>query len=193
MARHRLDEAALAGRARTADEPAAVRIGVDPPYEAAKAILLDAVAAANRCRAVWNEAFGFSTVVGFPADLEAVEVLYTSLLVQGDTAMTAAEAAQRKGGRKRTKTFRQSFLLAYAHRLGDRLASASRRVSAEAPTLLPVLAARDVAVAARADRMFPDTVSTRVRGATDRAGWDHGTAAADRAATGPDRAALPDG
>ncbi|WP_236246285.1 DUF2786 domain-containing protein [Streptomyces sp. CC210A] len=192
MARHRLDEAALTDPARTSDEPAAVRIGVDPPYEAAKAILLDAVASANRCRAVWNEAFGFSTVVGFAADLEAVEVLYTSLLVQGDTAMTAAEAAQRKGGRKRTKTFRQSFLLAYAHRLGDRLASTSRRVSAEAPTLLPVLAARDVAVAARADRMFPETVSTRVRGATDRAGWDHGTAAADRAATGRHRGELPD-
>ncbi|WP_244375675.1 DUF2786 domain-containing protein [Streptomyces ficellus] len=183
MARHSLDEAALAARTHSADEPGALRIGVDAPYETAKAILLDAVASANRCRAVWNETFGFSTVVGFEPDLEVVELLYTSLLVQGTGAMTKAEAEQRKGGRKRTKTFRQSFLLAYAHRLGDRLAAASRRVADEEPTLLPVLAARDVAVTDRADRMFPETTTTRVRGATDEAGWRHGTAAADRART----------
>ncbi|MEU2181423.1 DUF2786 domain-containing protein [Streptomyces thermolilacinus] len=187
MARHSLDEAALAARAHggpAPDEPAAVRIGVEPPYETAKAILLDAVAGANRCRAVWNEDFAFSTVVGYEADLEAVELLYTSLLVQGQTAMARAEAAQRAGGRKRTKTFRQSFLLAYAQRLGDRLSATSRRVTAEEPTLLPVLAARDVAVTARTDRMFPGATTTRVRGATDREGWDHGRAAADRADTG---------
>ncbi|MDN3296130.1 DUF2786 domain-containing protein [Streptomyces ficellus] len=192
MARHSLDEAALAARTHSAEEPAAIRIGVDAPYETAKAILLDAVAAANRCRAVWNEAFGFSTVVGFEPDLEVVELLHTSLLVQGTGAMTKAEAEQRRGGRKRTKTFRQSFLLAYAHRLGDRLNATSRRVTAEEPTLLPVLAARDVAVTARADRMFPETTTTRVRGATDEAGWHHGTAAADRARTAhPDQGRLP--
>ncbi|ORT59054.1 DUF2786 domain-containing protein [Streptomyces sp. CB03238] len=197
MARHSLDEAALAARTHSAEEPAAIRIGVDAPYETAKAILLDAVASANRCRAVWNEAFGFSTVVGFEPDLEVVELLHTSLLVQGMGAMVKAEGEQRAGGRKRTKTFRQTFLLAYAHRLGDRLASTSRRVTAEEPTLLPVLAARDVAVTARADRMFPETTTTRVRGATDEAGWHHGTAAADRARTdhgrtdGPGRGRLP--
>ncbi|GGQ28644.1 DUF2786 domain-containing protein [Streptomyces roseolilacinus] len=187
MARHSLDEAALAARAHgglAPDEPAAARIGVEPPYETAKAILLDAVAGANRCRAVWNEEFGFSAVVGYEADLEAVELLYTSLLVQGQAAMARAEAAQRAGGRKRTKTFRQSFLLAYAQRLGDRLAATSRRITAGEPTLLPVLAARDVAVTARTDRMFPGATTTRVRGATDAAGWDHGRAAADRADTG---------
>ncbi|WP_010470372.1 DUF2786 domain-containing protein, partial [Streptomyces somaliensis] len=185
MARHSLDEAALAARGGPdPDGPAAVRIGVEPPYETAKAILLDAVAGANRCRAVWHEEFAFSAVVGYEADLEAVELLYTSLLVQGQAAMAKAEAAQRAGGRRRTKTFRQSFLLAYAQRLGDRLSAASRRITAGEPTLLPVLAAREVAVADRTDRMFPGTTTTRVRGAVDRAGWDHGRAAADRADTG---------
>ncbi|WP_079124991.1 DUF2786 domain-containing protein [Streptomyces lushanensis] len=187
MARHSIDEAVLADRTRRGDVPGACRIGVDAPYETAKAILLDAVASANRCRAVWNSAYGFSTVVGFDSDLEAVELLHTSLLVQGTTAMTRAEAAQRAGGRKRTKTFRQSFLMAYAHRLGERLAEATARTTHEATAdteggaLLPVLAARDVAVADRTDRMFPETVATRVRGATDAEGWHHGTSAADAA------------
>lgn len=209
MARHSIDEALLADRAHSADVPAACRIGVDAPYESAKAILLDAVASANRCQAVWNSGFGFSTVVGFEPDLEVVELLYTSLLVQGTGAMTRAEAAQRASGRKRTKTFRQSFLMAYAHRIGERLAATAEQATAEQVAadaaraasgepvgtragdpaltaggggrLLPVLAARDMAVTDRAERMFPETVRTRVRGVTDGEGWAHGRAAADRA------------
>ncbi|MET9955142.1 DUF2786 domain-containing protein [Streptomyces sp. NPDC006339] len=191
MARHSLDEATLAAGAPSPETPGAVRIGVDPPYEQAKAILLDAVATANHCRAVWNEGFGFSTVVGFEADLEPVELLYTSLLVQGTAAMTRAEAEQRAGGRKRTKSFRQSFLLAYANRLGARLASTSRRVAAEAPTLLPALASREVAVTARTDELFPETRTSRVRAAWDEAGWAHGTSAADRAGLRPPTPRLP--
>ncbi|MEU1554541.1 DUF2786 domain-containing protein [Streptomyces scabiei] len=195
MARHSIDEALLAARAHSEDTPGACRIGVEPPYETAKAVLLDAVARANRCEAVWNEALGFSTVVGFEADLEAVELLHTSLLVQATTAMTRAEAAQRRSGRKRTKTFRQSFLAAYAHRIGDRLAEVAEAQVAEAEAggvaahgagaaeqdLLPVLAARDVAVREQVGRMFPDTVTTRVRGVSDLAGWQQGAEAADRA------------
>ncbi|GAA1375427.1 DUF2786 domain-containing protein [Streptomyces beijiangensis] len=183
MARHSIDEARLSAHAHDPDAPTACRIGVDAPYETAKAILLDAVATANRCRAVWNGACSFSTVVGFEPDLEVTELLYTSLLVQGTAAMTRAEAGQRAGGRKRTKTFRQSFLMAYASRLGQRLTETTEQVTAaEADgSLLPVLAARDVAVEANADRMFPRTTTTRVRGATDYEGWEHGTAAADAA------------
>ncbi|MFJ6856759.1 DUF2786 domain-containing protein [Streptomyces werraensis] len=180
MARHSVDEALLAARAAVTEGPDAVRIGVDPPYEQAKAVLLDAVAAANHCRAVWNEAFGFSTVVGFAFDLEAVELLYTSLLVQATGAMTRAEAAQRAGGRKRTKTFRQSFLAAYAHRVGVRLAAAAAEVPV-GEDLLPVLASREVAVGERMDRLFPETTTTRLRGVSDAAGWEEGSRAADAA------------
>ncbi|MGW2669694.1 DUF2786 domain-containing protein [Streptomyces sp. NPDC001272] len=192
MARHTVDEALLAVRGGgPARVPGACRIGVEPPYEEAKAVLLDAVATANRCRAVWNSAFEFSTVVGFESDLEAVELLYTSLLVQGTAAMTRAEAAQRAGGRKRTKTFRQSFLLAYASRLGRRLAETAEHTAAETPDHLPALRARDVAVSSRADEMFPRTTTTRLRGATDHAGWEDGTAAADAAHMGGRRPSLP--
>lgn len=196
MARHSIDEALLAARTHSRETPGACRIGVEPPYESAKAILLDAVASANRCRAVWNDDLGFTTVVGFEPDLEAVELLFTSLLVQGTTAMTRAEAGQRAGGRKRTKTFRQAFLMGYAQRLGRRLADGAERVTAAADGgtdggdsrtgggLLPVLAARDVAVTETAGRMFPRTTTSRVRGVTDLDGWTHGTEAADRAHTG---------
>ncbi|WP_432080533.1 DUF2786 domain-containing protein [Streptomyces sp. WAC 04229] len=189
MARHSVDEALLSAHAPSPDAPGACRIGVEAPYEQAKAVLLDAVADANHCRAVWNEPLGFSTVVGFEADLEAVELLYTSLLVQAEAAMVKAEAAQRAGGRKRTKTFRQSFLAAYAHRAGTRLRAAAEAVTAEAGSagdvdLLPVLASREVAVTDRLERMFPETTTTRLRGAGDAAGWTEGTRAADHAEVG---------
>ncbi|MFJ6147965.1 DUF2786 domain-containing protein [Streptomyces anulatus] len=196
MARHSIDEALLAARTHSRETPGACRIGVEPPYESARAILLDAVASANRCRAVWNDDLGFTTVVGFEPDLEAVELLFTSLLVQGTAAMTRAEAGQRAGGRKRTKTFRQAFWMGYAQRLGRRLADGAERATAAADGaadggdggtgggLLPVLAARDVAVTDTAERMFPRTTTTRVRGVTDLDGWTHGTEAADRARTG---------
>ncbi|MGW4570085.1 DUF2786 domain-containing protein [Streptomyces tendae] len=197
MARHSVDEALLAAQAQGAatspDVPGACRIGVEPPYEQAKAVLLDAVADANHCRAVWNEPFGFSTVVGFEADLEAVELLYTSLLVQAEAAMTKAEAGQRAGGRKRTKTFRQSFLAAYAHRAGTRLRAAAEAATEAATTgaadatLLPVLASREVAVTDRVERMFPQTTTTRLRGTADAAGWTEGTRAADAARVGHHR------
>ncbi|MGW7256142.1 DUF2786 domain-containing protein [Streptomyces sp. NPDC054834] len=179
MARHSIDEALLAAGAPSADAPGACRIGVEPPYEQAKAVLLDAVATANHCRAVWNEPLAFSTVVGFEPDLEAVELLYTSLLVQATHAMTKAEAAQRAGGRKRTKTFRQSFLAAYAHRVGERLAAAAETQVTQ--DLLPVLATRETAVTDRLERLFPETTTTRLRGVSDAAGWSEGARAADRA------------
>ncbi|MFF4909834.1 DUF2786 domain-containing protein [Streptomyces sp. NPDC001260] len=178
-ARYSIDEALLAARAPAADTPGACRIGVEAPYEQAKAVLLDVVATANHCRAVWNERWGFSTVVGFEADLEVVELLYTSLLVQATHAMTTAESAQRAGGRKRTKTFRQSFLAAYAHRMGIRLAAAAETQVTD--DLLPVLASREVAVTAHTDRMFPSTTTTRMRGVSDAQGWTEGAEAADRA------------
>ncbi|NYV76373.1 DUF2786 domain-containing protein, partial [Streptomyces sp. UH6] len=200
MARHSIDEALLAsggpggGGGPASGGPGAVRIGVEPPYEQAKAVLLDAVARANNCQAVWNEPFCFSTVVGYEAELEAVEMLYTSLLVQATSAMTRAEAEMRKGGakgggRRRTKTFRQSFLAAYAHRMGARLAEAAEHQIAEAKAggggeVLPVLASREAAVRAETDRLFPRTTTTRLRGVTDEEGWNRGREAADRARMG---------
>ncbi|WP_308461228.1 DUF2786 domain-containing protein [Streptomyces sp. Ru73] len=185
MARYRVSEALLAGAA-AADGPAALRIGIDGPYESTKALLLDAVADANRCRAVWSPEAAFTTLVGFPPDLDAAELLYTSLLVQATTAMQrAADQHHTRGKSRRTKDFRQSFLAGYASRIRDRLTDAAGRVTAEAaeetPDLLPVLAARDLAVEERTGALFPETTAVRMRGIRDADGLHQGMAAADRA------------
>ncbi|MFI9205412.1 DUF2786 domain-containing protein [Streptomyces sp. NPDC053048] len=184
MARHSVDEALLAVEAgASAEGPGACRIGIEGPYESAKALLLDAVASANHCQAVWSGEYGFSTVVGFDADLELVELLYTSLLVQATAAMRrAADDHHARGRSRRTRDFRESFLIAYAGRIGDRLSAAVREVAAEEarPEVLPVLAARDVEVGETAGRLFPETTSHRLKG-RDAEGWEQGRQAADAA------------
>ncbi len=186
MARHSIDEALLAAKQDTRAKPGGRRIGVDNPYEVAKASLLDVVADANRARAVWSKALGFTTVIGFESDLDAVELLYTSLLVQATSAMMRAGSRQDRLGRSRTRAFRQSFLASFAIRIGERLRAATAQASAQAVAetgadrLLPVLAARTDSVRETTEAMFPDIVSQSVT-ATDGEGWASGRAAADLA------------
>ncbi|WP_322747324.1 MULTISPECIES: DUF2786 domain-containing protein [unclassified Frankia] len=186
MARHSIDYALLAAETGSRDEPTGRRVGVDNPYETPKALLLDKVATANRCRAVWTKDLGFATVLGFESDLDGVELLYTSLLVQATTAMTREGSRQDRYGRSRTRSFRQSFLTAFAVRIGERLQGATDKAGAEAVAergrdrLLPVLAAREDTVREATETMFPGVVSRPVT-ANDREGWSSGRAAAELA------------
>jgi hypothetical protein len=188
MARHSIDAAMLAATAPDdTQKPSGRRIGIDNPYEASKASLLQAVAQANRCRAVWSKEFGFSTVVGFEPDLNAVETLFTSLLIQAIRAMTSAGSRTDKYGRSRTRAFRQSFLTAYAARIGERLlevtGAQTQAASAEPEgrNLLPVLASRDRAVDDVLTEMFPRIVQNKRSSVSDAEGWHSGRGAADQA------------
>jgi len=199
MAKYSIDHALLAAEAGRKDNPASRRLPVDNPYEGPKAQLLAEVAKANRCRAVWYKNLGMSAVIGFPADLDAVELLFTSLLVQANAAMLRAGAKRDRYGRSRTRAFRQSFLMSYAIRIGERLAGATgdaeRQVAAEVPgrNLLPVLAARHQAVDDAVDEMFGDGVSYHRSGrVSDSEGWYSGRAAADTAALHGHREVTPE-
>jgi len=185
MARHAIDEAMVGGAEGFDDTPGGVRLPVDDPYARAKSILLAEVAAANRCSAVWSESLGVSTVFGYESDLEFVEMLYTSLLVQATSAMVAAGSQVDVYGRSRTRSFRHAFLLAYATRVGHRLREAEAASQAAAAAhygeaLLPVLADRLAAVEAARDTAFPGAVKRPVS-VTNAAGWAAGRAAADLA------------
>ncbi len=198
MARHSIDQALLArseppGRAAA---PIARRVGVDRPYEAPKASLLDAVAGANRCRTVWSKHLGFSTVVGFEADLRATETLYLSLLVQATHAMTGHGSRATVGGRSRTRSFRQSFLLAYSHRIGQRLRAAvdaevdqagaaasggTRAHRGPGTDLVAVLADRGREVDDAVEALFPELQERSLGSVNDAEGWAAGTYAAENA------------
>jgi hypothetical protein len=187
MTRHAIDAALLAGRSGGSGErPVMVRLPVDAPYVDAKCLLLQTVADAGRCRAVAMTALGLSTVVGFADDVAAVELLFTSLLLQAQTAL--AEAARRApaGTVVRSQAFRSAFLQAYTNRIGERLREINDAVFAaadpgQAEAFLPVLRSRADRVDEVIDEHFGTLTSSRVRGGYDPAGWASGTVAADHA------------
>lgn len=185
MDRHAIDRAMVAAAGRgTAGAPEGRTVTIDAPYAREKYLLLAATARANRSRAVYSRHEGIATVVGFPEDQETIELLYTSLLLQATSTMLA------NGDRPATRTrrYRQSFLVAFASRVGERLADADATVVAEADRdhaggVLPVLASRMEEVEAHVARAFPRLQNRRVV-VRDAVGWGHGTDAAERADLG---------
>lgn len=197
MARHSIDAALLAASQPTSGSgPGASRLGVDNPYDSLKVRLLSAVALANHCRVVWSKELGFVTLIGHREDRQAVETLFTSLLVQATTAMTQHGSRTDVRGRSRTTAFRRSFLAAFATRIGERLEEATAEevqtvvteMDDHAPSsgqeLVPLIERREAAVDAAVDEMFPTLKTSRGPTITDAEGWDSGTAAADRASLG---------
>lgn len=198
MARHSIDQAMLAASSERLpdDGPTARRVGIDRPYETPKVLLLDVVAKANRCRTVWSESLGFVTVIGFPTDLQASETIFTSLLLQSTRAMTRHGSRTTRGGQSRTRSFRQSFLTAFAHRIGQRLSGVTEEETASARAreggaetraagpgrdLVHVLAERATEVDATVDELFPQMVHRSAGSANDHEGWWAGVQAADSA------------
>ncbi|GAA1084991.1 DUF2786 domain-containing protein [Nocardiopsis metallicus] len=189
MVRHSIDYAALEAEQGTVTEVGGRRLPLDAPYEDLKAMLLDIVAQANHCRAVWHKHLGMCTVMGFPNDVNMVELLFTSLLVQATTAMRRAGTVRDSGGRSRTRSFRTSFLLAFNERIGERLAESAGAEERKAvdeyaragTDLLPVLASRETKVEEAVAEAFPELESAQVRRVSSWRGWSAGRSAADAA------------
>lgn len=182
MNRHAFERALLDSDVGTRQVAGSARFWLDNPYLEAKSHLVSAIARANRCRSVFYPAVGLVALVGEEMDLQITELLATSLLVQATRAMVAEGSHTTRGGTSRTRSFRRSFLFAYAARIGERLkeAGASAHDPASDPRLLPVLAARSKAVEEAYETLFADAKQKRIS-VNNGAGWHAGRAAADRA------------
>ena len=164
------------------------RVWLEDPYLQAKALLLANVAGANRCRAVVDREFGFSTLVGHPGDLDATDLLFTSLLVQATRRITMLGNDPTYAQRSRKPSYRRSFLMGYAGRIGFRLREANEAATAAADEalgnrLLPVLASREEKLDAVVGGLFGELKKLKYS-LTDVAGWAAGAAAADEAELG---------
>lgn len=182
MTRYSIDHALLAGaggaRAGGREQPVSRRLLIHDPYAKGKSALLAQVARTNRCRSIWFSDAGFSVVLGFPTDLALTDLLFTSLVAQCSTAMQVASRDVRQ-----PRSFRESFTMAFALRIGERLeeaasASVAEAVAERGADLLPVLASRDAEVEDAFDVAFPNRRSSNYR-ISDGRGWNAGRAAAD--------------
>ncbi|MDX8034104.1 DUF2786 domain-containing protein [Lentzea sp. BCCO 10_0856] len=189
MNRHALERAML-----DADLPALAtsrRMWLDKSYFKEKSQLVHVVATAFRSRAVAYDGFGFIALVGDEVDLEGVELLSTSLLVQATRAMVAVGGKSGKGSEARSRPFRKSFLVAFASRISERLTDTPDEVVSD-ERLLPVLADRKKAVDTLFEEMFTRTRTSRVT-VRSAAGWGAGRAAADAADIGTGRKTVTSG
>jgi hypothetical protein len=191
MNRHAFERAVLDADKQVKQTAASIRLWLDAPYVDAKSHLVHAIAGANRCRSVLYPHFGFVALVGESMDLEITELLVTSLLVQATRAMVAEGSQTTRSGTSRTRSFRQSFLISYARRIGERLGEAGAQAHdpVEDERLLPVLAERSQVVEETFEKMFTN-LTHKSATVTNGAGWEAGRAAADRANITVDRQAV---
>ncbi|MEY2473496.1 MAG: hypothetical protein QOK28_2825 [Actinomycetota bacterium] len=184
ITRYSIDQAVAQQRRAAGAKPALRRLHIEGPYISPKATLLSAVGRANNVEVVYN-ASGRASLVGFDTDLDTVELLFASLLVQATAAMFRVP---RDEVGDRVKAFRHAFLFAFAQRIGQRLAQARAAATEQAASehgasLVPLMDARRVAVEQMMRDEFPNTRTTR-SSVSHYGGYSAGASAADRADIG---------
>jgi len=134
IAKYGVDAALLAESDPQRDPVGDRVIDIPAPYATEKCTLLSEVATELRCRAVRRLRRGsagkeFSMhLFGHAADLERVEVLFTSLLVQASFAL----AGHRIPGHQHVAAYRRSWLIGFARAVGQRLRAAEQRAAQQA-------------------------------------------------------------
>ncbi|WDZ86202.1 DUF2786 domain-containing protein [Micromonospora cathayae] len=186
IARYGVDRALLAARDPATDPVGDRVVDVVAPYARDKVDLLASVADPLRCRCVRRrQGNGFAVhLFGFSSDLERVELLFTSLLVQAahGLAGTPVPSGTHPGA------YRRSWLAGFARVVGERLRAAEADAVAGAtgpgaPSVALVLVDRSERVRQRLAEVYPElrTAAPRRLAGT---GYSSGVAAGRRADLG---------
>lgn len=159
IAKYGVDRALLAAERPETDIVGDRRVVVSAPYALDKSSLLTTIASAMRCRSVRTRQRASCTIhlFGFDSDLERVELLYTSLLVQASFGLAAAPVPSFES----PAAFRRTWLIGFAQAIGHRLREAERQAEASAtsatgPSVALVLADRRQIVDRRVSEQYPE-------------------------------------
>ena len=148
IAKYGVDRALLAAAAPETDTVGDLVIDMPAPYAVDKCSMLAGVADALRCQSVRREARtatsrgrGFAMhLFGFASDLERVDLLFTSLLVQAGQALAAAPLPSLES----PAAYRRSWLAGYTIAIVARLRAAEKQAAEAADA--PSSAGRSVAL-----------------------------------------------
>ncbi len=153
IAKYGVDQALLAATDPAADPVGDRMVTVDPPYARDKAALLAAVATPLRCRVVHLGRQGAtrSHLFGHAADLERVELLFTSLLVQAAHGLAGTVVPWGE----HPAAYRRSWLAGYTQAIQARLWQAEQSAAAAEPGAELVLVDRTDLVERRRDETYP--------------------------------------
>lgn len=137
MAKFGIEEHMLAAKLHKDEKPIRIEIEISNPYGTDKKILLNEIGKALGTMPIWHArrpgigenrsvGAGEMIIIGFESDLERVEILYTSLLLQAFSEMAKTEIPY---GSKPVR-FRKSFLTAFASTVSKRIQEAEERARA---------------------------------------------------------------
>ena len=180
IAKYGVDQAMLAAEDPSRDPVGDRVVPLDAPYALDKAGLLAAVAVPLRCRVVRKTSGGVRVhLFGHAADLERVELLFTSLLVQAAHGLAAVPVP----AHEHPAAFRRSWLAGFAHAIGVRLREAERAAEQAAPGSALVLVHRSDLVERRMAEAYP-ILRTASRRRLAGGGLEQGYAAGQAASLG---------
>lgn len=177
IARHAIDAALLqADGTEHKGKPTIRKYETQNPYGKAKGGLLTGIAQAYNCRVIMHGRDKSFTVVGFESDLAAVDMLYTSLLIQGNHAVLSATDSG--------KSFRAAFWYGFARRVSIRMKEQRRTAEAETTGAALVLRDRSAEVDSHVSDLFPNLRAGTRANVRNAAGWSAGDAAGRNANIG---------
>jgi hypothetical protein len=190
IAKYGVDRALLAATSPEVDPLADRRIMIYPPYALDKAGLFVHVASPLRCRTVRRKqptSIGYAYAMhlfGFTSDLDRVELIYTSLLVQASMGLAATPVPEWDS----PAAFRRTWLAGFAYAVGQRLRLAEERAAAvtpspDGPSVALVLADRGERVERRVEQEYPHLRPAQARRLVG-SGMEHGYEAGQRADLG---------
>jgi hypothetical protein len=189
MAKYGIDRALLAATRPETDKPGDRIIDIENPWARVQAHLLCGLAAAMRCQAVMLPTTSGGSRIhlfGFQSDLERVDVLHTSILLQMFNGLRHAEVP---AWSRSVRAYRRSWLLGFASTVIARVKDAERSAVSEAPapaaggkTAVVAIADRNLVIGANLKAAYPKTRSTRVT--YSGSGYSQGSAAGQRANIG---------
>ena len=189
MAKYGVEQAMLNDANPSSDAPADRKIVLDNPWAMERVRLINRIALALGCQLIHlgRDGSGPSRrvhIFGYASDLQRVELLYTSLLLQMNSGLAAQSVPRGQGAR----AWRRSWLLGFISRVGDRIQQAERgaREEASAETTATgrsaalVLADRKAVVERAYQQAYPrarKSGNTTMAGNGYGAGWAAGSRA----------------
>ncbi len=202
MTRYSIDHAMLESVDGDRSSLAEIVIAIARPYVAQKALLVCEVARQMGCRGVRfipppGSASEDVHVVGYPVDLELVEALVTSLLVQLTGSMLRAQPPS--GSSSGSAAWRRSFIAGFVSEVSERLEAQRAAVVDEvassagegARSVALVLADRDRTVDEEFSRRHPFVRVSRISAGRSRHGHESGRSAGAAADLGRRGQQLP--
>lgn len=172
MAKYGIDQALLASTKPVHDKPGNRMVTIDNPYGMVKSNLFHQIATAVGCSTVRLTGGAVKVhVFGFQSDLERLDVLYTSVLLQMASQLRRARPATAYQARH-IRAWRRSWMLGFSSSVSGRIkaaeqaaraaATAEQEAARKGPSVELVVRDRSVAVQDAVKVEYPQLRTTKV-------------------------------